>query len=93
MRTDTLGELFDVASLMASQPLPAGRRVAILTNAGGPGIMCADACEVAGLEVAPLRDEVRAELAAFLPAEAAAHQPRRHDRDGAGRALPARARA
>ena len=75
VRTDTLGELFDVASLMASQPLPAGRRVAILTNAGGPGIMCADACESMGLDVAPLRDEVRAELAAFLPAEAALTNP------------------
>jgi acetyl coenzyme A synthetase (ADP forming)-like protein len=75
VRTDTLAELFDVASLLASQPLPAGRRVAIVTNAGGPGIMCADACESLGLEVASLRDEVRAELAAFLPAEAALTNP------------------
>jgi acetyl coenzyme A synthetase (ADP forming)-like protein len=75
VRTDTLAGLFDVASLLSSQPLPAGRRVAIVTNAGGPGIMCADACESLGLEVTPIRDEVRAELAAFLPAEAALTNP------------------
>ena len=75
VRTDTLAELFDVASLLASQPVPTGKRVAIVTNAGGPGIMCADACESLGLEVAPLRDEVRAELAGFLPAEAALTNP------------------
>src|SRR5215471_423811 len=44
IRADTLGELFDVATLLASQPPPAGRRVGIVTNAGGLGIMCADAC-------------------------------------------------
>ena len=49
IRTDTLAEMLDVASLLASQPLPEGPRVGILTNAGGPGIMCADACEAAGL--------------------------------------------
>ena len=75
IRTDTLAELFDVASLLASQPLPAGKRVAIVTNAGGPGIMCADACESHGLDVAPLSDELRAELAGFLPAEAALANP------------------
>jgi len=75
VRTDTLAGLFDVASLLASQPLPAGKRVAIVTNAGGPGIMCADACESLGLDVAPLPDAVRAELTAFLPAEAAVTNP------------------
>ena len=42
IRTDTLAELFDVARLLANQPTPAGKRVAIVTNAGGPGILCAD---------------------------------------------------
>jgi acetyl coenzyme A synthetase (ADP forming)-like protein len=51
IRTDTLEELFDVASLLANQPLPRGNRVGIITNAGGPGILCADACEARGLEV------------------------------------------
>ena len=75
IRTDTLSELFDVASLLSSQPVPRGKRVAIVTNAGGPGIMCADACEALGLEVVALRDEVRAELATFLPSEAALTNP------------------
>jgi len=75
IRTDTLAELFDVATLLSSQPIPRGKRVAIVTNAGGPGIMCADACEARGLEVVPLRDEVRAELATFLPMEASLANP------------------
>ena len=75
IRTDTLAELFDVATLLASQPIPSGRRVAIVTNAGGPGIMCADACESRGLEVVPLGDDVRAELATFLPPAAALTNP------------------
>jgi acyl-CoA synthetase (NDP forming)/GNAT superfamily N-acetyltransferase len=54
IRTETLEEMFDVAQLLASQPLPKGRRVAIVTNAGGPGALAADACEAAGLEVATL---------------------------------------
>ena len=54
IRTDSLAEMLDVASLLANQPLPEGRRVGVLTNAGGPGIMCADACEAAGLEVPAL---------------------------------------
>ena len=53
IRADTLGELFDLAALLARQPVPRGDRVAIVTNAGGPGILCADACEAAGLGVAP----------------------------------------
>ncbi|HEX5465359.1 MAG TPA: GNAT family N-acetyltransferase [Candidatus Limnocylindrales bacterium] len=75
IRTDTLGELFDVATLLANQPVPAGRRVAILTNGGGPGILCADACEAAGLEVPPLPEATRDRLAAFLPPEAGLRNP------------------
>ncbi|HYM95984.1 MAG TPA: acetate--CoA ligase family protein, partial [Candidatus Sulfotelmatobacter sp.] len=75
IRTDTLAELFDAALLMGSQPLPAGNRGAILTNAGGPAILCADACEAAGLVVPPLPAEVRAELASFLPAAASTTNP------------------
>ncbi len=59
VRTDTLGEFFDVASLLANQPLPTGRRVAILTNGGGPGILAADACDADGLIVPPLPTAVR----------------------------------
>lgn len=75
VRCDTLSELFDVAALLGHQPPPEGRRVAIVTNAGGPGILCADACEAEGLEVVALSDEVRSELAGFLPAEAAVQNP------------------
>jgi acetate---CoA ligase (ADP-forming) len=75
IRTDTLAELFDAALLLGSQPLPAGNRVAILTNAGGPAILCADACETNGLIVPHLPDGVREELAAFLPAAGSTANP------------------
>ena len=75
VRVDTLAELFDAALLLSSQPLPDGNRVAIITNAGGPAILCADACEAAGLAVQPLPEEVRHELAAFLPAAASTANP------------------
>jgi len=75
IRTETLEELFDVAALLAHQPLPAGRRVGILTNAGGPGILAADACEGFGLAVPPLADDTIAALRAFLPGSASAANP------------------
>lgn len=75
VRTDTLAELFDVASLLANQPLPKGRRVGIITNAGGPAILCADACEARGLEVPVLSDSSQAKLRAFLPAGASVGNP------------------
>jgi len=75
IRVDTTEELFDTAMLLATQPVPAGRRVAILTNAGGPGILAADACESRGLEVPALADETQQELSEFLPAEASLRNP------------------
>ncbi|MGA9769771.1 MAG: GNAT family N-acetyltransferase [Blastocatellia bacterium] len=75
IRTDTLEELFDVANLLAHQPVPAGRRVAILTNAGGPGILAADACESRGLELPTLSDETVVELRSFLPHTASVANP------------------
>jgi acetate---CoA ligase (ADP-forming) len=75
IRADTLAELFDVASLLANQPAPRGRRVGIVTNAGGPGIMCADACEAGGLEVVELSAGLRAKLADHLPAAASVANP------------------
>jgi len=75
IRTSTLEELFDVAALLSHQPLPAGPRVAVLTNAGGPGIMAADACEALGLSLPPLQPSTLAALRAFLPAEAAVANP------------------
>jgi acetyl coenzyme A synthetase (ADP forming)-like protein len=75
IRTDTLEELFDVASLLVNQPLPRGNRVGIITNAGGPAILCADACEARGLEVPVLSEASRTKLRAFLPAGASATNP------------------
>ena len=49
LRAHTLEELLDASVLFSTQPLPLGDRVAVLTNAGGLGILCADACEAAGL--------------------------------------------
>jgi acetyl coenzyme A synthetase (ADP forming)-like protein len=75
IRTDTMHDLFDVAALLSAQPVPRGDRVAIVTNGGGPGILCADACQAAGVEIAELPAEVRARLAEFLPAGAALGNP------------------
>jgi acetyl coenzyme A synthetase (ADP forming)-like protein len=75
IRTDTLEEMFDVATLLSNQPLPAGRRVAIVTNAGGPGILAADACEANGLKLAPLSDTTTMRLRGFLPAAASVGNP------------------
>ena len=75
IRTGTLEELFDVATLLSHQPVPRGRRVGILTNAGGPGILAADACEAQGLELPPLSLPTATKLKAFLPAAASVGNP------------------
>ena len=75
LRTDTLEELFNVATVLANQPVPRGRGVAILTNGGGPGILAADACESNGLVVPELQPETIAALSEFLPAEAGIRNP------------------
>jgi acetyl coenzyme A synthetase (ADP forming)-like protein len=75
IRTERLEELFDVAALLSHQPLPKGPRVAILTNAGGPGILAADACEANGLQLPALSEETKQELRSFLPAAASVGNP------------------
>jgi acetyl coenzyme A synthetase (ADP forming)-like protein len=75
LRARNLEELIDVATLLSSQPLPKGRRVAVLTNAGGLGILCADACEAAGLELPELTPESRTALEGVLPSEASVANP------------------
>ncbi len=75
IQADSLEELADAAVLLASQPLPQGRRVALLTNAGGLGILCADACSAAGLELPPLSAETRTAMAELLPREASLANP------------------
>jgi acetyl coenzyme A synthetase (ADP forming)-like protein len=75
IRADTLEEMFDVAALLASQPLPAGPRVAIVTNAGGPAILAADALAAAGLQVPEPTPALEARLRAVLPASASVRNP------------------
>ncbi len=75
IRTDTLEEMLDVATLLAGQPLPAGNRVAILTNAGGLGILCADTCEANGLVVPELDTATVDELRSFLPPASSVNNP------------------
>jgi len=75
IRARTLDELIDVATLLSAQPVPRGRRVALLTNAGGLGILAADACEAAGLELPPPGEETRGALAECMPAEGSMSNP------------------
>ncbi|HET7857330.1 MAG TPA: GNAT family N-acetyltransferase [Gaiellaceae bacterium] len=75
LRAETLEELIDASALLSTQPLPAGRSVAVLTNAGGLGILAADACDAEGLELPDLSDETKARLAELLPAEASLANP------------------
>ena len=75
IRVDTLEQFFDTAQLLAHQPLPAGRRVVIVSNGGGPGTLAADACEANGLEVLELPASVRAELRTFVSPDAAVANP------------------
>lgn len=75
IRAQTVDELFDLAMGFANQPLPRGNRVAIVTNAGGPGIIIADTCEANGLEVTPLAKETEKKLRARLPEEASVKNP------------------
>jgi acetyltransferase len=75
IRADTFEAMFDYATAFAMQPLPAGRHVAIITNAGGPGIMAADAIEQAGMQVGRLTGGVATALAKRLPAAASVNNP------------------
>jgi acetyl coenzyme A synthetase (ADP forming)-like protein len=75
IRADTIGGLFDIAALLATQPAPKGNRVGIVTNVGGPAILCADTCEAEGLAVAELAPETSARLRALLPTEASVSNP------------------
>ncbi|WP_405889255.1 GNAT family N-acetyltransferase [Streptomyces sp. NBC_00133] len=73
--TRTIGELLDSAALLHSQPLPSGSSVAIVTNAGGAGVLAADACAEAGLRIPALGSELVTELLAGLPEGACATNP------------------
>jgi acetate---CoA ligase (ADP-forming) len=75
IRTETLHELLDVAALLSKQPIPRGDRVAIVTNAGGPGIICADACQANGLQVSDLGAVLEEELRQLVPSAASVANP------------------
>ncbi len=90
IRADTLSELLDIAALLSSQPVPKGRRVAVLTNAGGLGILCADACEAAGLELPQLAEETPHHPRLLAAHRSVCGEPRRHARLGHRGELPHR---
>ena len=75
IRARSLRELFDFARVFASLPLPRGNRIAVVTNAGGPGIVAADACEGGALRLAALSDSTVTALKRVLPPTAALHNP------------------
>jgi acetate---CoA ligase (ADP-forming) len=75
LRATTLEELLDLTDVLASQPLPHGRRTAIMTNAGGLGILCGDACSNAGLELTALSRHTREQIRNVLPGDATVHNP------------------
>jgi acetate---CoA ligase (ADP-forming) len=67
LRVETTQTLFDAAELLERQPLPHGRRVGVVTNSGGLGVVAADACAARGLELAVPGEQTRARLTAALP--------------------------
>src|SRR5690606_7758268 len=75
IRAENFQALFDYALAFAMQPLPKGRRVAIITNAGGPGIMAADAAENVGLKMVAPTEETQRKLREVLPSAAAVTNP------------------
>ncbi len=74
-RAHSMRQLFDLAVALAQQPLPTGRGLGILTNSGGPGIICADAAETHGLHMVGMSPETADELRSFLPAIASVYNP------------------
>ncbi len=75
LRAGTMSELFDLANLFVNQPVPGGKRVAIITNAGGPGIIATDKIEGHGLAMARFTKETIEELRLNLPDEAGIYNP------------------
>ncbi len=75
LRAETMQDLFDFAVGFAHQPLLPGDRIAIVTNAGGPGILCTDSLERAGLSLARMETETTRQLQEFLPDAASAANP------------------
>ncbi len=75
LRVESIEELFDISTALSYMPLPEGNNVAVVTNAGGPGIMMTDALESAGLDMAQLKPETSKTLSSFMPEAASAKNP------------------
>jgi acetyltransferase len=75
IRAETINELFEYAKAFSGQPIPRGRRIGILTNAGGIGIMATDSCIRNGLSVAPMSQAAKDKFKTFLPATASVANP------------------
>ncbi len=75
IRAQSIEHLFDISTALSYQPVPKGNRIAVITNAGGPGIMMSDALEMAGLKVAALADTTAEKLSAVLPPAASWSNP------------------
>jgi acetyltransferase len=75
LRAETAEQMFDWAQALESCPLPHGNKIAILTNAGGPGVIAADSLEHHGLLLAQLTESTQKDLSAILPASASVHNP------------------
>ncbi|WP_254544055.1 acetate--CoA ligase alpha subunit [Halomarina pelagica] len=75
IRAENVQELFDAASILAGQPLPETDSVAVVTNAGGPGVMATDAIGDSGLSLASFADETLARFEEVLPEEANIYNP------------------
>jgi acetyltransferase len=75
LRVDTIADLFRMAEMMATQPTPSGRRLTILSNAGGPAVVATDALIADGGEMASLAPETEAALVKLLPAHGNPHNP------------------
>jgi len=75
MRTSSMEELYDVAMALSNQPIPKGNRVAIVTNAGGPGILATDAIIAHGMKLPPLPKRIKTKLKEFLPEEVSLSNP------------------
>jgi acetyltransferase len=74
-RVGTIEEMIDLVAGFSNAPMPAGNRVCIVTNAGGPAIMAADAAENLGLMLPELEPKTRKKIQALLPAEASVRNP------------------
>lgn len=75
LRANTLDQLLDIGALLAAQPAPKGRRVALVGNAGGPLILAADAASANGLQVVELSEPLQARIRAIVPDAAATSNP------------------